>query len=359
MCLVQALPAEWQHSGHHVGVKAPAAAAANAALPLPATLLASEPYFAALKCQSPYAMLASAPANAGFVSRYSTDMPGCKAQKLESGSAMLPGSFSGSSTSSGQCLGKIPSGSVPTQGPPTTPATPKSTHSAFNIPVAAPEPPHSAINIPVASLTHPATADWGSIRPEHSSLQLQPSMHHDQQSARAAPLSFSTHQQCWTVPGQPLATLQRVPSSLQQPYLATQQQRELLFAAPHEILDAPQQSPTSPHVAPWQLQKMLLHSAPAISHQREERNSHALSGTHHHVSGSYQLCSFKDGLTGPDHATGLQSGVPCFENGMQALKQQLKSGTNVRAALYIPTSYCAQTASRAGAQPRSSPELPS
>lgn len=203
------------------------------------------------------------------------DMPGWKARDLESGPASLPGS--GSSTSSGHCLGKIPTGSIPTQGQPTTPATPQS--------------PHSAFNIPVATLMHPPTTEWGCIRPEHLNLQLQPSAHCDQRSARAAPLSFSTRQQCGPVPGQPFPTPQHFPNSLKQPDFTAQQQRELPFAAPHQSLNAPQQSPISPHVASGQLQHMLLREAPAISRHRVECTSSALSGTHHHVNGSYELRS--------------------------------------------------------------------
>lgn len=360
MCLVQLSTAQEQYKGHHVGAKAPAATAADAASSLPAAVLASEPYCAASKWQSPYAMLLTAPAHAGFASPYSTDTPGWQAPGLESGPASLPGSFSGSSSSSGHWPGRMPAaaGSVRTQGAPPVPATPQSPHSTFNIPDAAPQAPHSAFDIPFATLTHPLTAEWGCTRPVHSSLQQQPSMHHDQQSAQAAPLSFSNHQQYWTVPGQPVSTLRHCPSSLKQPYLAAQQQREGLVTAPQQILNGPHQSLTSPHVASGQLQTLLFRDAPAITLQRVERTSNAVPGTHHHFTGSYQLCSFIDSLAGADHAVGLQSGLPCFESGMQARGQQLNYSTNVGALPYIPTSYCAQNVSRAGVQLRSSPALP-
>ena len=355
---MQLSTAQEQYKSHHVGAKAPAAAAANAASYLPAAVLASEPYFVASKWQSPYAMLPTAPAHAVSASPHSTDMPGWQAPDLESGPASLPGSFSGSSASSGHWPDRKATGSARSQGAPTTPATPRSPCSAFNTPTATPQGPLSAFNIPTATLTHPSTAEWGCTRPGHSSLQQQPSMHHDQQSVQAAPLSFSTHQQCWSLPGQPFSTLQHFPSSLEQLYLAAQQQRELLIAAPQQNLNNPQQSPTSPHVASGQLQKLLFHDAPAISLQRAERTSNALSGTHHRVTGCYQLCSFTDGLVGADHAIGLQSGLPCFESGRQAPGQQLNYRTNAGASPYIPTSYSAQKASRAGVQPRSSPALP-
>ena len=330
MCLLQVTAAEWQRGGQHVGAQAPANTAANAASTLPTAVSASEPYLTGSKWQNPYAIMPTTLANASFAS------------------------FSSSSTSSGHCLG--PSGSVARQGPPSMPATAQSPHSAFNILGATPQAPNSAFNIPSATLTQPPTAEWGCIRPGHFSSQQLSSALHDQQSTQAPPLLFSTHQQCRTVPRQPLTSPRQFPSSLEQACLAAQQQHELLLRPPQQLLKGRQQSPTSSLVASQQLQHTWLRDAPALSLPRVDGTSSALFGTHHLVStsGAHQPYNFRDGMAGADHASGLQPGPPCLIGGTQTLGQQLNYRTNLTATPYVPTGYIAHTAS---VQPRSSPAL--
>ena len=285
-----------------------------AASTLPAAVPASEPTFAASRWHNPYAILPAGPAAADIISPYSTDTSGWKAQDPESGDASFTDSFSGSSTSSGHCLGRIPAGLAPPQGTPTMPETPQSPKTDFINP----------------NLMPPMTADWGCSRPVHS--QQQPRSHHHHQSAQALPSSFATQQQCLTIPGHSLTTPQHFSSSLEQACVVAQQQRELLYGHPRPVLVAPQQSPSSSYTTFQQLQ---------LLRQRLGSTSNTLLNTHHPV------------IAGAGHASGLQPGQPCFEGGIQALGQQLNYATNVGPQhTYIPTQYSTHTGSRAGVQPR-------
>lgn len=336
MCLLQAASADWQQRSHLVAAQTPADLTAKAASSLPATVPASEPSFAASRWHNPYAILPTRPADIAYP--YSTDMSGWKAPDLRLSCASLAESFSGSSTSSGHCLGRIPAGLPPPLGPPTTPVTPRSLETVFNIP----------------NQMLPMTADWGCTRPMHS--QQQPRSHHHQPSAEALPcLSFATQQQCWSTPGHSLTTPQYSSSSLQHAGVAAQ--RELLCGHARPSLVAPQQSPTSSYMTFQQLQ---------LLRQRLRSTSNTLLDTHHHVtdcqtvSGGHQSCILRDGIAEADHASGLRSGQSCFEGGRTvAVGLQLNHGTNMGPQhTYIPTQYSTQTGSRAGAQPRNSFALP-
>ena len=325
VCLSQAVTAEWQRRSHHDDAVALKDTAANAVLSLPANMSASEPYLAVQSTwQNPYAVLPTTPAHAVCASPYSTDMSAWKADDLQLGHTSLSRPFSDSSTSPRHCPGRNSVVSAQLEEAGSSPAIPQQ--------------PHTVPKSPVAKLHEPpATSMEGFLGPGYSSQQ-HPSAHHDQKSARVPPqgLSFSTHQQCQTTPGQFCTAPWQFPSSPQQDCLAALQQREWLFGPPLRPSLNPQQNLTSSHnrshMSPQQLQEILW-CEPLL--QRAESTSNALS--HQHIYGSHQSCVYRDGTAGAQHASAFQAGRPCFESRWQALGQQQDYGTNVSATPYIPT----------------------
>lgn len=322
MCLLQTARADWQNHRHYLAAQTPADLAAKAALPLPAAVPASEPLFAASRWHNPHAILPTRPTAADIASLYSTDMSCWKAQDLELTRGSLA-SFSGSSTSSEHCLGRIPAGVAPPQGPPTMPVTSQSPKTMFNIP----------------NLSTPMTADWGCTRPVQSQQQ-QPRSHQQQQSAEAMPASFATQQQCWSTPGHSLITPQHFPSSLKQACLAAQQQHELLYGRPQPTLVAPQQSPTSSYMTFQQLQ---------LLRPRLGGTNNRLLDTNHHVSSGHQSCILRNGIAAANHPSGLRLGQ---SGGTLLSGQQLNYEANIGPQ---HTSYAHSAALRMAAEQACSP----